>query len=133
MGVLQYSPEIFNGSPLDLTDFNYCIFNISKEADLKYIQANISTWQDFVIVISHDEPETNDWVKVLEEGGYLTNRLKRLPQGSVNKSIFDSRLLNSVHIPHRKGYCARLRHKLTPECIANLAGSMAEVAIVVRP
>ena len=132
LGVIQYSPETFNGSVLDIIDFNYCIFNISKEPDLKYIQANISTWQDYVIVISHDEPETNDWVKVLEEGGYLTNRLKRLPQGNVNKSVFDSRLLHSVHIPHRKGFCARLRHKMTPECIANLAGTVAEVAVLAK-
>lgn len=131
--VVQYAPEIFNGTPLENFNFNYCVFNIDKDADLTYVRQNISTWNEYTIIISKDDPETNEWIKVLMDANLITNYLKTLPTGNLNKSVFDQRLLHTVQIPHHKGFWRRLRAQLTPDCLANFVASVVEVGFCLHP
>jgi hypothetical protein len=131
--VIQYSKDIFSDNPLDTFKFDYLVFNMNKEEDLTYIRENISTWNEYVIIVSRDIPESNPWIKTLIDGNYVTNFLKKLPTGNLNKTIFDQRLLHTVAISHHRNFWKRLKHSLTPECLSNFAASVVEGVMIFRP
>ena len=120
--VVEYSAQLFQGiSDIDMVSFDYLLLDINDSDDKNFIQTQISTVKDYIIVITSDNVESDPWLKTLVDGNYITNIIKKLPPANLSKRVFDQKLINTIYIPHRKSFCEKMTAKITPSCISGIA------------
>ena len=85
------------------TDWKYIILDIRIELDRQWIISNISNINEFVVIVTHDDPSRSKWLKTLIDNEYVTNVLKKIP--IIMDDSFDRRVINNVWLPNRKFLC----------------------------
>src|SRR5271157_2623864 len=123
---VEYSANMFVGTTeLNSVPFDYLSFDANNTDDMTFLQSTIATIQDYVIVISSDD-DTETWFTAIQP--YITNKIKKLPQGNVNKTVFDNKLLYTIYVPHRRSVFEKILSKITPSCLSLALAPVATVA-----
>ena len=123
----QYSPSLLNGATdLKSFSFNYLMFDVNNSADKTFLSQIIHNNQDYVVIISKDSSDES-WIKTLCEGNYVSNIITSVPPAVLNKQAFDNMLLNTIHLPHRRSLCEKIRDQITPSCLSGIGSGLANV------
>ena len=79
--------------------WKYIILDIRVELDRQWIMSNITSMNEFVVIVTNDNPDSPKWLKVLIDKENVTNVLQKIP--IIMDESFDRRVINSLWLPKR--------------------------------